>query len=126
MRRIAPLVLPHQVSGPLTTPALVRRTQVRYAATFNDPQQSNRSQAEFAGVRKVPTPCYGFLGPFVFHAHLHMRPGTPLLDVLEVGNEQFMPFTQATVYLIERPDVPARQHEVIIINRAFLDALYLA
>jgi hypothetical protein len=34
--------------------------------------------------------------------------------------------TDATVRLIERPDVPARRHAVIIVNRGFLDLIYLA
>ena len=124
--RIAPLVQPAQMSGPHAVPTLVRRLQVCYVATATEPGQSKPTGQEFAGVHKVPTPCYGFVGPFVFHAHLHLRPGSQLFEVLETGQEQFIPLTGATVYLIERPDIPPRQHEVIILNRGRLDAIYLS
>jgi hypothetical protein len=124
--RIAPLVNLSQVSRSTAPVTLVRRLQVRYVATYTDPARVRPPGAEFSGVQKVPTACYGFLGPFVFHAHLYMRPGTSLMEVLETGAEQFVPLTRATVYLASRPDLPPRQHEVIIINREFLDAIYLA
>ncbi len=122
---VTPLLLPHQAGGPNAAPVLVRRTQVRFIATYTDPSQSRATGGEFAAVHKVPMPCYGFLGPFVFHAHLHIRPGNPLLEVLELGSEPFLPLTQATVYQIAHPEIPPRQHEVIIINRTFLDVIYL-
>ncbi|HMA36381.1 MAG TPA: hypothetical protein VKY74_18135 [Chloroflexia bacterium] len=123
---IAPLVHPAQLSGPNRVPTLVRRVQIRYAATYTDPHRVKPPGVEFAAVQKVPTACYGFLGPFVFHAHLHMRAGSVLFDFLQLGGDQFLPLTQATVYLVDHPDLPPRQHEVIIINRLFLDVMYLA
>ncbi|HUS13769.1 MAG TPA: hypothetical protein VM536_02020 [Chloroflexia bacterium] len=123
---IAPLVDLSQVSRPNAPTTVVRRMQVRYVATYTDLTRARPAGVEFVGVQKVPTACYGFLGPFVFHAYLHMRPGTSLLEVLETGAEDFIPFTRATVYLVARPDAAPRQHEVIIINRRFLDAAYLA
>lgn len=123
---IAPLAHPAQVSGPHSSSTLIRRLGIYYAATFTDPAQARPPTLEFAGVQKRPIACYGFLGGFVFHAHLHMRPGSTLLDVLETGQESFVPLTQATVYLVDHPDLPPRQHEVMIINRAYLDVMYLA
>ncbi len=123
---ITPLAQSTQVSGPHPGTTLIRRLGIRYAATFTDATQARSPTVEFAGVQKRPTACYGFLGGFVFHAHLHMRPGSTLLDVLETGRESFLPLTQATVYLVAQLDVPPRQHEVIIINRAYLDVMYLA
>ncbi|MDQ2807003.1 MAG: hypothetical protein M3Z04_08860 [Chloroflexota bacterium] len=123
---IAPLAHPAQVSGPHSNTTLIRRMGIYYTATFTDPAQARAPTLEFAGVQKRPVACYGFLGGFVFHAHLHMRPGSTLLDVLETGKETFLPLTQATVYLVAHPDLPPRQHEVMIINRAYLDVMYLA
>src|SRR5438067_10920436 len=51
---IAPLVLPNQVSGPIRKPTLVHRTQVRYVATHDDPDQGRGPGAESPTVRKVP------------------------------------------------------------------------
>jgi hypothetical protein len=40
---------------------------------------------EFALIQKTPVACYGFLGPFVFPARLHVRPGAALQDIMEAG-----------------------------------------
>jgi hypothetical protein len=123
---VAPLLNPAQASGPNRTTTLLRRLEARYVATTHDRGAPRPVTGEFAHIHKTPVACYGFLGPFVFHAQLHMRPGAALQDIMEAGGQVFIPLTNATVRLIERPDVPARQHAVIIVNRGFLDMIYLA
>ncbi len=114
---ITPLDWPGQVRGPERGPILVRRALVRYVAL-------NSSEHAPGRPGDVLLACYGFLGAFVFHGHLVTRPGTPLLDALQAGGGTFVPFARATVYRTAAPSAAPRVHPVIVVNRAYLEALY--
>jgi hypothetical protein len=118
-----PLVLPSQVTGPNANATVVRRDRVILAGM--DREGAAPLADDSTARRMAPAACLGFIGAFVFHAHLPMLPNQRLVDVMEVQRDDFMLFYDATLYLAERPELPPRAHAGIAVNRHYLDALYL-
>jgi hypothetical protein len=112
-------------------PAYVGRSQVHFVTDLGADAASviitgplDDTGYRESAVRKERLQCYAITGSYIIHAHCHLLAGGSLENLL-VGNEDFIPLTDATIHNVAR-STPPWERDVVIVNRNHLVAMYLA
>lgn len=116
----------------LTTPIMMRKDHIHIVAPAPEPPASQGqdtgkeatapSTREFY-VQKNSSPCYVLTDTFVIHGECHLRLGTDLKTLLEVG-DAFLPITNSVISLLGRPNTPWRR-DLVLVNKQKLEVMYL-
>jgi hypothetical protein len=120
---VGPLVLIGEVTGPNAKTPVIRRTRIILAGVSAEQAAPPADDVSFQ--RSVLTPCLGFIGAFVFNAHVPLLPGQRVLELMEAQRSDFLLFYDADVYLAERPEHPPQHYGGLVVNREALEILYL-
>ncbi len=117
----------------LGTSLLGARSEVHFAVATSTPTPSTPLSAQLLTdpdlerdrlIQKTPTPCYAITSAFVIHGTCHLVLGITLEKLLELG-DTFIPFTDVTIYPAVTPQSSLR-HDLVVVNREKLEAIYLA
>lgn len=113
----------------IPTPVQLGRDHIHFVATAPQPQQQQAGGQGAPGsgreyfVQKHAIPCYALTDTFIIHGQCHLLTGTTLENLLQ-NHDPFIPITNATIYLIVRPNAPW-QRELVVVNKAKLEVIYL-
>ncbi len=84
---------------------------------------SSFSAAEYR-VKKNPRPAFCSFGPYAILGYFHMRAEQEVLDMFELMQEDFIPFTNCNFYMLAQPNVQPRSVNLVVVNRSKIGTFY--
>lgn len=115
----------------LSTTVMMIKSHIHLVATApQEPAPQNQSDARGGSgrefyVQKTSFPCYALTDTYVIFGHCHLRQGTNLQTLLELG-DTFLPITNPTISLLGRANAPSWKRELVLVNKEVLEVIYLA
>ena len=128
---VAPL---DQTSQPkrFETPISVGKSHIHFVSSPETPPAPSSTESMQRGipisrefyVQKSPFPSYALTDTFVIRGQCYLNEGVTLQSLLDRRDMLFIPITDATIYMVARPDV-SWQRNLVIVNKAKIEVIYL-
>ena len=116
----------------LSTPVMISKNHLHLVATAPympdaQPQGGSPAGGGTSGreyyVQKDIYACYALTDTFVIFGQCHLRQGTNLQTLLEIG-DTFLPITNTTVSLLARPSAIWKR-DLVLVNKTSIEVMYL-
>lgn len=114
----------------LSTPVMISKRHLHLVATAPyalEPQPQGATPAGGSGreffVQKTSYACYALTDTFVIFGQCHLRQGTDLQVLLELG-DPFLPITNTTVSLLARQNAIWKR-DLVLVNKENIEVMYL-
>src|SRR5687768_2211172 len=128
---VAPL---EQTSQPkrFEMPISVGKSHMHFASSPETPAAPAKPQTMQRGiaigrefyVQKTPYPCYALTDTFVIRGQCFLNEGVTLQSLLDRSDILFVPITDASIYLVTRPNI-SWQRNLVIVNKEKIEVIYL-
>ncbi|HUP27601.1 MAG TPA: hypothetical protein VM409_04130 [Chloroflexia bacterium] len=108
------------------TPISVGRTHMHFAAPVEEgnPAQSSTAPGREFYVQKSSHSCYVLTDTFVIRGQCYLHKDTTLHNLLDRPDMLFVPITEATLFLVARPNA-AWKRNLVLVNKEKIEVIYL-